>query len=260
MEIREIHLSAVAPPRDGSADASQALRACLEEAGRYPRSVVVLEPGDYLVDSREPLPLYSGMTVRAEGAVFRFPRSLRTARSRVLFSGENVQDLQWYGGHFIGYVHDPRAADNDWEPADYTGCLQLIGTDGGSCRRVLFSGITAENVAGAVIHVRGQRGTPATDVDIRDCRFTNCGKFMWDYGYLWQIAVFSEAYPAATVENAFRYLPRDCMSSALRLEQGRLYADVMPAALPEERDAVTFFGPKLPPGNPAGTAVFCLQP
>lgn len=155
MEIREIHLSAVASPRNGSADASQALRACLEEAGSYPRSVVVLEPGDYLVDSREPLPLYSGMTVRAEGAVFCFPRSLRTARSRVLFSGENVQDLQWYGGHFIGYVYDPRAADNDWEPADYTGCLQLIGTDGCSCSRVLFSGITAENVAGAVIHVRG---------------------------------------------------------------------------------------------------------
>ena len=75
---------------------------------------------------------------------------------------------------------------------------------------------------------------------------------MWDYGYLWQIAVFSEAYPAATVENAFRYLPRDCMSSALRLEQGRLYADVMPAALPEERDAVTFFGPKLPPRESGG--------
>lgn len=75
---------------------------------------------------------------------------------------------------------------------------------------------------------------------------------MWDYGYLWQIAVFSEAYPAAMVENAFRYLPRDCMSSALRLEQGRLYADVMPAALPEERDAVTFFGPKLPPRESGG--------
>ena len=259
MDIQVVRLSAFAPPADGSADASAALRACLEEAGRYPRSLVVLEPGDYLVDNCEPLPLRSGMTVRAEGAVFRFPRSLNAAHSRVMFSGDNVQDLQWYGGHFVGYVYDPQAAENDWEPADYTGCLQVSCTGEGVCARLLFSGITAENVAGAVVHVRGRRDAPATDVDVRDCRFTNCGKFMWDYGYLWQHAVFSEAYTPAAVDNAFRYLPRECISSPLRAEQGRLYAEHMPAALPEERDAVTFFGPELPRGIARGRQYFVLN-
>ena len=254
-----ICLSTYAPARDGLTDSSEALRACFAAAAAESNPTVVIEAGRYLVDTTEPIALGSHLTVRAEGAVFLFPQQLGDCRHRQLFVGENVEEIAWYGGHFVGYVYDPSSATNVWEPSDYTGCIRIHTRGEGAVRRVLFRDLTAENVAGAVIHVRGRNDCYAEGVDVRDCRFENCGKFMWDYGYLWQRAVFASEYDPQTVENAFRYLPKAHISSPLRLEDGRLFADVMPKAMPEERDAVSFFGEELPSGIKRGKQYFVLN-
>lgn len=232
-------------------DGAENLRALFSAAS--PGAVVRIPEGRYLVDTDMPIVLPSSVRVEAAGAVFLFPRDLGKARRREMFVGEDLCSFSWHGGHFVGYVFDPDAGENAWEPADYSGCIRVSGEN---CRDLYFEDITAENIAGAVIHVCGTREKNAENIDIRNCRFTNCGKFMWDYGYLWQNAVFPEAATEAAVKNAFRYLPEEMMSSPLSVKDGRLWAEKMPRALPEERDAVTFFGAEMPAGIKRGRQYF----
>ena len=248
MEIKTFSLGDYHPPKDGTANAFSALHACFTDAARCERSVITVEPGDYLVDSATPIPLASGMTVKAEGAVFRFPAELGDAVSRKMFYGENLRDVTWLGGHFEGHVFDPDREENPWPPHTYTGCIHLHSVGDGHAENVRFSGLTARDIAGAVIHVRGRKDDFARQVSVENCRFDNCGKFMWDYGYLWQHVVFASEYTPEAVKNALRWLPEEQMSSALTLKDGALWADFMPAMLPEERDQITFFDPAMPEG------------
>ncbi|MBQ7302361.1 MAG: right-handed parallel beta-helix repeat-containing protein, partial [Clostridia bacterium] len=255
----EIRLSAYAPVADGSADCSAALHACFAEAAKHPGTVLTIEPGEYLVDSPDPIPLCSDLTVHAEGAVFRFPRVLGQHTQRRMFFGLNLHDVTWRGGHFVGYVFDPDRAENPWGPAVYTGCLHMHTDTSGVSRNIRVSDVTAQDVAGAVVHVRGREDQYCENVDVYNCRFLNCGKFMWDYGFLWQRVVFAHAYTARAVKNALQYLPAEHLSSELTLKDGRLYAEKMPAALPQERDAVTFFGETVPVGTKRGKQYFVLN-
>ncbi|MFO1003958.1 MAG: hypothetical protein U0936_26885 [Planctomycetaceae bacterium] len=48
-----------------------------------------------------------------------------------------------------------------------------------------------------VLRCEGQRTeveTFARNVTLENCTFERSGKFMWDYGYLWQITVWPEDY------------------------------------------------------------------
>ncbi len=56
------------------------------------------------------------MTVTAYGARFHLPEKLGDQSRAVLFSGENVKYLLWFGGHFQGSVFDPSRTSNAWEP------------------------------------------------------------------------------------------------------------------------------------------------
>ncbi|MCQ2385091.1 MAG: right-handed parallel beta-helix repeat-containing protein, partial [Clostridia bacterium] len=137
-------------------------------------------------------------------------------------------------------------------PDAYTGCVHIETAGNGRSETLRFAAITAENVAGAVVYVGGTRENPARSVDVRNCRFHNCGKFMWDYGYLWQRIVFSSRYSEKETANAFRYMPAAEMSSPLFLRDGKLFAEKMPAMRHAERDQVTFFGETMPEGIKRG--------
>ncbi|MCQ2386684.1 MAG: hypothetical protein MJ078_08490, partial [Clostridia bacterium] len=93
-------------------NAFEAFCRCFTEAAAYERTCIRIEPGEYLIDAAESIPLSSGMTVEAEGAVFCFPVSLGNNPVRHLFFGKNVRDFTFRGGHFKGYVFDPDREDN----------------------------------------------------------------------------------------------------------------------------------------------------
>ncbi len=255
----ELRLSTFGAVGDGVTNDAEALRACFAAAAKGGHTLLTIEPGNYLVDSTEAIPLCSHLTVHAEGATFHFPRQLGDTISRRMFYGENVQDVTWQGGRFVGHVYDPDRGDNPWPPATYTGGIHIHTTgDGASCN-IMIRDVTGEDVAGSVIHIRGRKDCYAEQVDIRDCRFVRCGKFMWDYGYLWQHAVFAHEYAPEAVANAMQYLPEEQMSSPLSLRDGKVYADYMPAKLPEERDQVTFFGKDIPAGTRRGKQYYVVN-
>ena len=61
---------------DGSANSFEAIKQCFIKASTVSDSIVEIDPGEYLVDSFESIPLASHVRVYADGAVFRFPRDL----------------------------------------------------------------------------------------------------------------------------------------------------------------------------------------
>src|SRR6202012_4521355 len=73
---------------------------------------VTIPPGDSALDGKESIPLASHTTIFAYGAQFHLPESLGDKARVVVFSGENVSDLRWFGGHFIGHVFDPAQEGN----------------------------------------------------------------------------------------------------------------------------------------------------
>lgn len=259
----KIYLSEFHPVTNGSEDASVALRRCFSEASSYRAPVIVIEPGTYLMDSDMPVLLSSGMEVVADGAKFYFPQKLGENHDRVLFYGENISNFKWRGGKFTGYVYNPKAADNVWEPHTHTSCIEIYRTESGKADNLIFKHIEAENIAGPVVFVHGtkegSRRHYAENIDVRNCNFINCGKFMWDYGYLWQKIVFSYLYHPREVENALQYMPKEYMSSALKMKNGRLYADYMPQKRDGEWDTVSFFGASMPEGLERGKQYYVVN-
>ena len=71
--------------------------------------------------------------------------------------------------------------------------------------------------AGAAITVLGASApnsesevrTFAEGVTVEDCTLLTTGKFMWDYGFLWQITVWPEDYDDRHRRLAARYFPAD---------------------------------------------------
>lgn len=236
-----------------------ALKKLFSEAAKYSNSMVIIESGEYLFDDIEPVKLCSNITVKADGAKFLFPENLGKQTRRIMFEGTDIENLTWQGGHFQGYVYDPENTENLWEPYAYSGCINIVTTEAGKTKNISIKNVTAQNVAGAVVHILGTENCYAENIDVKDCQFLKSGKFMWDYGYLWQRAVFADEYDEKTVENAFKYLPEKHISSALYLKDGKIWADYMPQRLPEERDAITFFGKKLPKGIRKGKQYYVLN-
>ncbi len=197
-----------------------------------------IPPAEYLWDGE--IPLKSDTRVIADGAVFRFPEALTVPHIR-MFTGCGIRRFSWQGGTFIGHVYDPASVSNRWEPNAETAAIAI---DGGA--DLTFSHIRGEHLAGPVVYVSGDEAAPVRGVTVTDLQTVLCGKFMWDYGYLWQRITFPEYHPAAEVENAYRYMPREFYSDPLAFDGARITSARLPARQPQD-DAVTFFGQKLPP-------------
>ena len=190
---------------------------------------VTIPPGDYHLDGAEPLPLPSHTTVFAYGARFHFPERLGDGARAVLFTGSDVVELSWHGGEFLGRVFDPAQRENTWEPNVSTRAIEITTTRPGGTRDLLFRDVRSNGVAGAVIGVHGlkEKGSEGRvlawteRVVLDSCTLLRSGKFMWDYGYLWQIVTWPEDYEAWEVERAWKYFRADLVHEVTRIEGGR---------------------------------------
>jgi len=235
---------------------------------------VTIPPGDYRLDGTAPILLSSHTVVSAHGARFIMPDTLGDKARAVLFSGENVRDFTWQGGHFVGHVFDPSRPDNAWEPNANTRAILITTTPGGRTENLAFRDITSDGVAGAVITVLGavapgserHVATFARNVTVEQCTLERSGKFMWDYGFLWQIVVWPEDYGAPERALAAKYFRHDLVRGPVRMVAGEdrvRFANVPPLPLtrPGERghDAICFFGDTLPTNIVRGRRYFVVE-
>lgn len=244
---------------DGLRDETDSFRAAFEAAGRAGGSIVVIPPGRYLLPGERPIALHSRTRVRAEGASFHFPESLGEGSRRVMFSGSDLVDFDWHGGEFIGHCFDHRRPGNTWAPNANTRGIVIETSPGGRTDGLRFSQLRGSRVGGAVVHVSGallgeaQVQTFATRVSVDRCEFDDCGKFMWDYGLLWQILVWPEEYAPAEVALARQHFPPTYLRGGVCLRDGddrvtleRADAGLRVSASDHNDECICFLGDRLP--------------
>ena len=235
---------------------------------------VTIPAGDYHLDGATPLLLSSNRTVVAHGALFHLPEELGDKARIVLFAGADVTHFAWYGGEFIGRVFDPAQKINTWEPSVNTKCIEITTTKEGGTHDILFRDVKSNGIAGAVIGVHGLVGKGsesevkawAERVVLDGCTLLRSGKFMWDYGYLWQILTWPDAYEPWEVERAGRYFRTDKLREGITMNDGddRLLfdnrADPVPVSQSDEpKEALTFFGGNLPRNVVRGRQYFVVE-
>jgi hypothetical protein len=241
--------------------------------------MVAVPPGDYELDGTKPVPLASHTTVSAYGARFHFPKTLGDKARAVLFAGENISDFHWFGGHFDGHVFDPAQANNTWEPNANTRAIVITTTPGGRTENLTFRDLDSDGLCGASITVLGaeKKGSDreiesfARNVTLENCTLERTGKFMWDYGYLWQITVWPENYSASERGMAAKYFRNDLVHGPLRLTAGddrvffanskRLPVSKQREGLDANRgvDSLCFFGDTLPTNLVRGRQYFVVE-
>ena len=93
--------------------------------GSTPESggTLTIPPGDYALDGETTISIKSNTLIMAYGASFHFPKELGNRTRRVMFAGENVSNVRWFGGHFPGQVFDPAQPQNAWEPQANTRAI-----------------------------------------------------------------------------------------------------------------------------------------
>ncbi|MBQ8140696.1 MAG: hypothetical protein IJ038_03255 [Clostridia bacterium] len=249
MSKKTIRLSDFNPAADGKSNDYDALRRCFESADGD-ENIIIIEAGSYLIDNAEPIPLSSGSSVFAQNAEFIFPRSLGSTLHRSMFRGTDVSDFYWFGGTFRGYVYNPLDKSSIWEPHVCTKGIELLRTPDGESKNIRFENVRSLDVAGAAISIYGAYDEatdtryPIRSVDVKGCSFENSGKFMWDYGYLWQRIVFPEHHSAEEISNAYRYMPDELISGSVRFSasSAEICVENMPAPIENESNTVSFFG------------------
>lgn len=209
---------------------------------------IVVPPGEYRIGADgPPIRLQSNQRILAHGARFLFPESLPDAARAVAFEGVDVHNVTWEGGFFGGHCFDPAAGRNTWEPNVNTRGIVFRTAETG-CRDIAVRDVGGEEVAGAVISVSGRHATGssrtveryAENVTVRDCTLENCGKFMWDYGLLWQILGWPEEYSSDELETAERYFPAELLVDGVSIDAAENRIRV---AEPGDWSDVCFFGP-----------------
>jgi hypothetical protein len=261
---------ATEPNRAG--DDRSRLVAMFEAAGDG--ETVTIPPGDYRLDGQTPIPLRSRMTVNAYGATFRFPETLGDQSRCVLFSGENLQDFRWFGGHFVGHVFDPAKEPNRWKPNANTRAIVVTTTATGETANLTFRDITADGLAGAVITVLGasKAGSDrdverfARNVSVENCTLLRSGKFMWDYGYLWQITLWPDEHTEPERAMAKKYFPAEFVRGPATMRRGddRVLFDnrnMIPVSKLDHRgtQSLSFFHDDLPTNITKGRQYFVVD-
>lgn len=221
-----------------------------EPLGRFFASLgagdeAVLLPGLYEIST--PISLPSGVTVTARGAIFRHPAG---RVSGVLFEAEELWDFAWRGGLFEGDVYNPAREENPLPPNAHTVGMHIKG--GG---RLRFEGVKSQNLAGSALFFDGREDAPFLDLSFRNLSLLASGRFMWDYGTLWERITFPRLFPEREVRAAWEYMPREYYSSPLTFKDGLARAEFFP----EEDSAdtcVSFFGEEMPRGIKRGKYYF----
>ncbi len=246
----------------------------LEQLFASGTSRIEIPAGDYHLNGAKPIPLTSGTTVHAQGARFHFPAQLTGDVRLILFSGKDLHDFSWHGGEFLGHVFDPAIPENAWEPAANTRAIEITATQPGGTHDLLFRDVKSDGIAGAVIGVHGlaKKGSEseveayAERVVLDNCTLLRSGKFMWDYGYLWQLLTWPEEYEPWEVERARRYFRMDLVKAPLTIDAGddriRLVNTTRPIPVSpdaEPKHALSFLGNALPKPLTRGRQYFVVE-
>ena len=205
----------------------------------------VLSAGDYEI--RRPISLPSGITVRAEGAHLHLPAGVEQG---VLFEAEELWDFSWRGGLFSGDVYDPARGENPLPPSAHTVGIHVKG--GG---RLCFEDVASRRLEGSAIWLDGKEDAPFRELSFRRLSLLDTGRFMWDYGFLWERMTFSHLFSEAEVAAAWHYMPKEFYSSPLTWKDGAARAEVLPEGDTAD-DCVTFFGDEMPKGVKRGRFYF----
>ena len=246
--------------------AEAAFTACFSAAEALHRPVkVIIPPGEYHLSALTPVRLFSGLHVAADGAEFFFPESMEEPMHRTMFHGTDVCDFSWQGGRFHGHVYDVPPAIPKWRPDACSRCIAIETSEHGRTSGLRFDGICGDDCAGGVVTVYGHSldgvRNKARDVIVTNCNFDRCGKFMWDYGYLWERLAFPELFTQAEHAVAERFFPMHNLSGDVRFNGDSIEVDGLPQFKPEARypfDGVCFFGNGLPPEIQKGRAYFII--
>ena len=262
------------------ADDTEKLRRIFEEAKD---GYVNIPAGIYRIGGGGAIRISSGTTVIAEGAVFVFPEKLPEKARVVMFEGTDIKNFKWTGGTFRGNVFDPESAENPWEPNVHTRGILITTSEKGHTENISFSGISSDGVAGAAVSVFGYKSEDgkilnfAENISISGCNFRNTGKFMWDYGYLWEIAVWPEDFSARERLMAKKYFPWETTRMGLSARSGddKIFFDnsdgaIKVSKLPSDsvegdghdrgrRDTLCFYGQKLPKNIAKGKEYFVVE-
>ena len=264
-----LHAQDVRPDSDDRSKLATLFASAVNNGGK-----VTIPPGDYFLDGNKPIPLRSEMTVTAYGARFHLPEKLGDQARSVLFSGENVKYLRWFGGHFQGRVFDPSRTSNTWEPNANTRGIVMTTTPGGETANLTFRDITSDGLAGAVITVLGaakpgsdrEIDTYARNVTIENCTLELSGKFMWDYGFLWQRMVWPEDYNDQQRALATKYFPPEYVRGPVSMSKGddRVFFDNTPPLPVSKRDyrgqqSLCFYHDDLPSNVVRGRQYFIVE-
>ncbi|MBI5393834.1 MAG: right-handed parallel beta-helix repeat-containing protein [Verrucomicrobia bacterium] len=275
----QFNLASFSPRADGATDDTPALTRCFESVAKAGGGTVVIPPGDYFVSGGTPVSLSSRTTVSAYGARFHLPEKLGDQARVVVFSGQDVRDFNWFGGHFTGRCFDPKRDDNTWEPNVNTRMILITTSAGGRTENLTFRDISSERIAGAVVSVHGaakaksesEVETFARHVTVDNCTLLESGKFMWDYGYLWQITVWPEDHTPQERAMAAKYFRNDLVIGPVKMAVGddRMFFDnakLLPVSQVREgrdaergRDSICFFGDTLPSNLVRGKQYFVVE-
>lgn len=269
-----LNLATFSPHADGVTDDTPAFAACFAELAKNGGGTLTIPPGDYSMKGEKPVPLCSGVTISAQGARFHLPMELGDKARIVLFSGENISHLTWQGGEFLGHVFDPAGQKNTWEPNAYTRVIVITTSIGGETHDLTFRDIQSNGIAGAVINVEGlpKKGserevdTYAARIHVESCSLLRSGRFMWDYGYLWQIMTWPEEYQPWEVERAAKYFHMDHVRTNVQMAGGddkvRFDNSAKPINVSESEEpqfALTFTGKTLPKNLTRGRQYFVVE-
>ena len=261
------------PNANGKSDDTPAFQRLFEAVSKVGGGTVTIPAGEYYVSGLSSIKIPSNTTVFAYGANFHLPKTLGDQARIVVFKGENITNFTWLGGHFEGYCFDHRNPPNTWEPNVNTRIFVISTSESGKTDHILFRDVSSNKVAGAIVNIEGFKKVHdlptvenfATNVSVENCTFIDSGKFMWDYGLLWQIIVFSEEYTPSDLAMAKKYFRNDLIRSNLKMNDGddKILFDnkLNPISISNSnlpKDAVCFFGDKLPENIIKGKQYFIV--
>ena len=267
------NLSQFKPNANGKSDDAPAFQKLFEAVSKVGGGTVTIPAGEYYVSGLSSINIPSNTTVFAYGANFHLPKTLGDQARIVVFKGENMTNFTWFGGHFEGYCFDHRNPPNTWEPNVNTRIFVISTSESGKTDHILFRDVSSNKVAGAIVNIEGFKKVHdlptvenfATNVSVENCTFIDSGKFMWDYGLLWQIIVFSEEYTPSDLAMAKKYFRNDLIRSNLKMNDGddKILFDnkLNPISISNSnlpKDAVCFFGDKLPENIIKGKQYFIV--
>ena len=244
----------------------EAFTACFAAAERLRLPVkLIIPPSEYHLSALEPIRLFSGLHIVAEGAEFFFPESMEEPVHRDMFSGTDVCDFSWQGGRFHGHVYDVPPAIPKWRPDACSRGIAINTSANGRTSGLRFDGIDGVDCAGSVVSVYGHSYggvcNKASNIVVTNCNLDRCGKFMWDYGYLWERLAFAELFTAAEHDVAEQYFNMQNVSGDVRFNGDYIEVEGLPMLKPEARypfDGICFFGDNIPPEIQKGRAYFII--